>query len=104
VFVEEVDMVSGVGYRRAAEAGERFHDIRRVVTNMAVLDFETGDHSMRLRSIHPGVSVDEVVAGTGFRLEVPDELEQTRAPTDDELHLIRNVLDPEGLRKSEVAA
>jgi hypothetical protein len=59
---------------------------------------------MRLRSVHPGVSIDEVVARTGFQLEVPDEVDQTRAPTDEELHLIRNVLDPEGLRKSEVAA
>jgi acyl CoA:acetate/3-ketoacid CoA transferase beta subunit len=105
VFVEEVDMVSGVGYRRAAEAGlEGFHDIRRVITNMAVLDFGARDHSMRLRSVHPGVSVDEVVARTGFPVEVPDEVEETRPPTDEELHLIRNVLDPESLRKSEVAA
>ena len=64
VFVEKVDVVSGVGYDRAAALGPRaarFHEIRRVVTNLCVLDFQTPDHSMRLASVHPGVGVDEVV-------------------------------------------
>ena len=50
----------GVGYDRAAALGRaaaRFHEIRYVVTNLAVLDFETDDHRMRLRSVHPGVTV-----------------------------------------------
>ena len=57
-FVEQVDVVSGVGYARAAAAGAgatRFHDIRRVVSNLGVFDFETPDRTMRLRSHHPGV-------------------------------------------------
>jgi acyl CoA:acetate/3-ketoacid CoA transferase beta subunit len=104
-FVEHVDMVSGVGYRRAAETGgsvSRYHDIRVVVTNKAVLDFATPDHSMRLRSLHPGVTVDQVTEATGFPLVVPDDLEATRLPTDEELGLVREVLDPTGLRRSEV--
>ena len=71
MFVEQVDVVSGVGYDRAAALGPaaaRFHEIRRVVTNLGVLDFETPDHRMRLRSLHPGVTVDEVVEATGFEL------------------------------------
>ncbi|MGH2662505.1 MAG: CoA-transferase subunit beta [Actinomycetota bacterium] len=101
VFVKEVDFVSGVGYGRATGEG---HEIRRVVTNKAVLDFETSDRSMRLRSVHPGISVDDVKESTGFELSVPDEVEETRAPTKDELELIREVLDPQGLRTTEVAA
>jgi len=100
VFVEKVDHVSGVGYDRAE--GLPFHEIRRVVSNKAVLDFETPDHSMRVRSVHPGVGVDEVVAGTGFPLAVPDGVPETRLPTDEELQLIREVLDPKGLRDAEV--
>jgi hypothetical protein len=64
-FVEQVDVVSGVGYARAAAAGaggHRFHEIRRVVSNLGVFDFETPDRTMRLRSHHPGVTVDEVVS------------------------------------------
>lgn len=104
-FVERVDVVSGVGYQRAAETGasaSRFHEIRVVVTNKAVLDFATPDHAMRLRSVHPGVTVEEVVEATGFPLEVPDDVAESRLPTDEELRLVRDLLDPSGLRRSEV--
>jgi len=105
VFVEQVDCVSGIGYDRAAAAGptaSEFHEIRRVVSNLAVLDFETPDHAMRLRSVHPGVSVDKVGESTGFPLVVPDDVPETRAPTDDDLTLIRDLIDPNGLRNAEV--
>lgn len=98
-LVERVDMVSGVGYDRAPASR---HEIRRVVTNVCVLDFETPDHSMRLRSIHPGVTVDEVRAATGFGLVVAADVPETRSPTREELRLIREVLDPKDLRKTEV--
>jgi acyl CoA:acetate/3-ketoacid CoA transferase beta subunit len=103
-FVAKVDVVSGVGYDRAAALGSvaRFHGLRRVITNLAVLDFETPDHAMRLRSVHPGVTVDDVVAATGFALAVPSDVPVTRAPTADELSLIRDVLDPQGLAKKEL--
>ena len=105
VFVPRVDMVSGVGYDRASAAGtgaSAFLDLRRVVTNLAVLDFGGPDHRMRLLSVHPGVTVDEVVAGTGFELAVDGAVPQTRPPTAAELRLIREVIDPAGLRDDEV--
>ncbi|MGH9139142.1 MAG: CoA-transferase subunit beta [Acidimicrobiales bacterium] len=105
VFVEQVDVVCGVGYDRAAGLGERerrFHRLRHVVTNLAVLDFETPDHRLRIRSVHPGVSVKEVAAATGFELDVADEVPESRAPTDDELRLLDEVIDPAGLRFTEV--
>jgi acyl CoA:acetate/3-ketoacid CoA transferase beta subunit len=104
VFVEKVDLVSGIGYDRAARVGgaARFHEIRRVVTNLAVLDFQTPDHRMRLRSVHPGVSVDDVVEATGFELAGLDTVETTRVPSDEELRLIRDVLDPRRTREREV--
>ena len=106
VFVEHVDMVSGVGYDRAAGLGPqaaRFHEVRVVVSNLAVLDFATPDHRMRLRSVHPGVAVSEVAAATGFPLSVPDEVPSTRLPSPAELALIRDVLDPGGRRERELA-
>jgi acyl CoA:acetate/3-ketoacid CoA transferase beta subunit len=105
VFVESVDCVSGVGYDRAAAAGRsatRFHEIRVVVSNKAVLDFATPDHSMRIRSLHPGVTVDEVIENTGFPLTVPDDVPTTRQPTTEDLQIIRDVLDPNNLRNAEV--
>ncbi|MFF7025063.1 CoA-transferase subunit beta [Streptomyces klenkii] len=105
VLVEKVDMVSGVGYDRAAAAGPsatRFHRIPRVVTDLAVLDFETPDRTMRVRSLHPGVTAVEVRAATGFPLELPGDVPRTRLPTPEELRLIREVIDPDGLRAREV--
>jgi acyl CoA:acetate/3-ketoacid CoA transferase beta subunit len=105
VFVPKVDVVSGVGYDRAAAlpaASRRFHDVRAVVSNLGVFDFGGPDHAMRLASLHPGVTVDEVVAATGFPLAIPAEVPATRLPTGEELRLIREVIDPAGAREREV--
>ena len=106
-FVEHVDMVCGVGYDRAAEAGSsatRFHDVRFVVSNLGAFDFDTPDRRMRLRSIHPEVELGEVVDATGFELAVPADVPITRLPTPDELELIRHTLDPAGARDHELPA
>ena len=105
VFVPRVDVVCGVGYERAAALGRagRFHRIGRVVTNLGVFDFETPDRSMRLASRHPGVQVEDIVRGTGFPLTIPERVETTRAPTPEELRLIRDVIDPQGAAATELA-
>jgi acyl CoA:acetate/3-ketoacid CoA transferase beta subunit len=107
VFVERVDMVSGVGYDRAAAAGPsatRYHRIPEVISDLGVFDFDTPDRTMRLRSLHPGVTVEQVARATGFTLTIPDEVPYTRDPTDEELRLVREVVDPKGLRDREVPA
>jgi acyl CoA:acetate/3-ketoacid CoA transferase beta subunit len=101
VLVGAVDVVSGVGHDRARAAGVRFHDVYRVVTNLAVFDFGTPDGAIRLRSVHPGVDVEEVVAQTGFPVRA-DGVPATRAPSPAELELLRTVLDPDGRREKEV--
>jgi acyl CoA:acetate/3-ketoacid CoA transferase beta subunit len=105
VFVPRVDMVSGVGYDSAAAAGrstQRFLDLRRVVTNLAVLDFGGPRGHLRLVSLHPGVTVDEVAEQTGFELVIEGTPPETRLPTGEELRIIRDVLDPRGRREQEV--
>ncbi|MFJ8819023.1 CoA-transferase subunit beta [Amycolatopsis thermoflava] len=101
VFVESVDIVSGVGYDNAAKAGLKYHDVHRVVTNLGVFDFATPDHAMRAVSLHPGVTPDEVTAATSFEIDLSSAV-TSREPTDAELRLIREVLDPKGLRDKEV--
>ncbi|PWR20394.1 CoA-transferase subunit beta [Zavarzinia aquatilis] len=102
VFVPgEVDMVSGVGYNPARLAGgrsDRFVDLRLIVTDLAVLDFGGKDHAIRVRSLHPGISFDQVQAATGFPLEGRETATVTPAPTAEQLHLIRDVLDPHNTR------
>lgn len=100
VFVEKVDMVCGVGYDHAA--GAPHHRIPRVVSDLGVFDFATPGRTMRLVSVHPGVTVDQVRETTGFELVIPDEVPCTRAPTAAELRLIREVIDPGNTRAREV--
>ncbi|MGI8491855.1 MAG: CoA-transferase subunit beta [Acidimicrobiales bacterium] len=105
VFVDQVDFVSGVGWDRALGAGtaaSEFFDLRRVVTNLATLDFGGPDHRMRLLQVHPGVSVDDVRAATGFELALASPVTSSRRPTVDELTLIRTMIDPDGLRYREL--
>lgn len=105
VFVERVDIVSGVGpalAERAGPAAARYNDIHRIVSNLAVLDVGGAGDTVRLLSVHPGVSVDQVVEATGFALEVPADVPTTRLPTTEELVIIREVLDPRAMRHREV--
>ncbi|WP_125263849.1 CoA-transferase subunit beta [Streptomyces alboflavus] len=107
VFVERVDMICGVGYDSAAAAGPsatRFHELRRVVSDLGVFDFATPDRTMRVVSLHPGVTPEEVHDATGFPLPLPDVTPRTRPPSPDELRLIREVVDPSALRDREVRA
>ncbi|RCW46076.1 acyl CoA:acetate/3-ketoacid CoA transferase beta subunit [Halopolyspora algeriensis] len=107
VFVEQVDMVSGVGRKRAGQAGAaatRFHNVHRVASNLGVFDFHGPDHALRLVSVHPGVTVDEVRKASGCDLHVEGDVPETRTPSAEELALIREVLDPTSLRDREVPA
>lgn len=101
VFVEKVDVVCGVGNDRARRRkGLRYHDLGLVITNLAVFDYGD-DGRLRVRSVHPGVTVEEVLANTGFEIDASGAV-QTRLPDEAELRLIRQVIDPRGLREREV--
>jgi acyl CoA:acetate/3-ketoacid CoA transferase beta subunit len=104
VFVEQVDIVSGVGYDKVdpANPAYRFLHLHRVVTNLGVFDFEGPDHTMRARSLHPGVTADEVAENTSFEIAGLADAGETRLPTVEELRLIREVLDPNTIRETEV--
>ena len=103
VFVPgEVDMVASVGYNPARLArGWSLDeiDLRLIFTNLAVLDFGGPAHQVRLRSLHPGVSADQVQEATGFALHVPADLPETADPTPFQLDLLAR-LDPHNLRAS----
>lgn len=107
VFVDRVDTVSGIGYDRAAELGDwvrTHHEIRRVVTNLGVFDFNTPDHRMRVASVHPGVAISDIVEACSFELVIADDVPTTRLPTDEELAVLREVLDPKSFRDRELPA
>ena len=97
----EVDMVSSAGYNPDRYPDGQlppFLDLRRIVTNLCVMDFGGPDHAIRVISLHPGVELDEVRENTGFELAVVDDLGETPPPAAEQLRLIRDVLDPHNLR------
>ncbi|MGC6475321.1 MAG: CoA-transferase subunit beta [Parvibaculales bacterium] len=96
----EVDMVSGAGYNPDRYPDGKYPpglDHRRIVTNLCVLDFSGENHAIAIRSLHPGVSAQEVQDNTGFDLVIPDNIPETPAPTEEQLAII-NELDPHNLR------
>ncbi|MES2042752.1 MAG: ketoacid CoA transferase [Pseudomonadota bacterium] len=101
VFVEgEVDMVSSVGYnpaRRTAGANFGDVDLRLIVTDLCIMDFGGADRAIRIVSLHPGVTLDQVRGATGFALEAAASLATTPLPTPDELAIIAS-FDPHNLR------
>ncbi len=106
-FVGKVDMSSGVGYEAARwPKGVRsdLMELRRVISNLAVLDFGGPDHTMRVVSVHPGTTLEEVRENTGFELAVAEDCGETPAPTAEQLEIIRGVLDPHDQRASVFAA
>ena len=107
VFVEgEVDMVCSAGYNpgRLARGWSLDEiDIRLVVTQLCVMDFGGPDHQLRLRSLHPGVGIDQVRQATGFEIHVGDDVGTTPAPTEAQLALLAR-LDPHGLRASALGS
>ena len=68
----------------------------RVITNLALMGFDEDTKRMKLLSVHPGISVDQVVENTGFELLVPDEVGTSDEPTDEELRIL-NEIDPAGI-------
>jgi acyl CoA:acetate/3-ketoacid CoA transferase beta subunit len=79
------------------EAGLRGGGPSRVLTDKAVFGFDQDTRRLKLLSIHPGVSRQDLRASTGFALEIPPDCPLTPAPTAEELRLIRVELDPRGL-------
>ncbi|RMG45525.1 MAG: CoA-transferase subunit beta [Acidobacteria bacterium] len=103
-FVERVDFLGCVGYLDGGDSRERLglkNGPQLVITDLGVMDFEPESKRMRLRSVHRGVTVEHVREQTGFELVIPDEVPETPPPTEREIHLLRDVIDPKGMRKLE---
>jgi glutaconate CoA-transferase subunit B len=95
-FVERVDFRSGLGTRPGVESDWY------LVTDLGTFDLH--EERVRLKSVHPGVSADDVQASTGFALEAEDPLETTEPPTGEETRLLRDVIDPFNIRRLETTS
>jgi glutaconate CoA-transferase subunit B len=100
-FVEKLDYLTTPGYLTGPGAREvaglpKDTGPHRVITELAVLEFHPETRRMRLLSLHPGVTLEQVHAATGFELAPSDSIAQTTPPTEEELCLLRNEVDPAG--------
>ncbi|HEY4277942.1 MAG TPA: hypothetical protein VGM91_06975 [Conexibacter sp.] len=95
-FVERVALISALGDRRErARLRLRGGGVRLVVSPLGVFDFDD-DGEMRVRSIHSGVTPEQVREATGFPLNVPEDVPTTTLPTAQELALLRGRVDVDG--------
>lgn len=105
VFIDgECDFVSSIGYNPARlPKGHALDDIdiRLMVSDLCVMDFGGPDHQVRLVSVHPGISVAQVVESTGFALHIPAEVPTTSAPDAQQLAIIA-ALDPHDQRAQQI--
>ncbi|WP_052954847.1 CoA-transferase [Microvirga vignae] len=97
-FVEKVDFITSVGHLTGGtsrqEAGLAEGGPKLVVTNKAVFDFAEDTREMRLKSLHPGVVVEDVLSLMSFMPIVPETIPETEPPTEEELGFIRGEIDP----------
>ncbi|MCB8838072.1 hypothetical protein [Aurantimonas sp. VKM B-3413] len=100
-FVERVDFVTSFGHARdgesRADVGLPGPGPELCVTDKAIFDFRTSDGSMRLRSLHPGTSVEEVLDLMSFEPAIDGEVPTTPAPSRVVVALIRGEIDPHGI-------
>jgi acyl CoA:acetate/3-ketoacid CoA transferase beta subunit len=95
-FVPQLDFCSGLGHNSARKRGK---GPRYLITDLGQFDFANG--RMRITSFHPGVTVEKIQAHTGFPLEISPDVMETEAPSEDELSLLRNDIDPMNIRRLE---
>jgi glutaconate CoA-transferase subunit B len=105
VFMEgECDFVSSIGYNPARlPRGHSLDDvsIRLIITDLCVMDFGGPNHQVRLVSLHPGISAEQVQENTAYEIYREDTIPTTTAPTSEQLEIIAE-LDPHNMRATQI--
>lgn len=101
-FVSKVDFLTTPGYLDGPGGRERAGLARgsgpyRVITQLAVYGFDDETKRLKLISLHPGISIDEVKENSGFEIIIPDKIETTPEPTEQHLKILREEIDPAGI-------
>jgi glutaconate CoA-transferase subunit B len=107
-FVEKLPFVTACGWTeesglkpgaKDAFGFRRIGGPDKIVTNLAVLGFDDHTRNMTLESVHPGVDVRQVIENTGFELLIPEKVPTTTPPTQLQIKLLRQEIDPYDMRK-----
>jgi len=99
-FVPQLDFLSGLGHNKARTHGS---GPKYLVSNLGQFDFNGDDpnHRLRLISHHREASIKQIQAKTGFKLIIAPNVQETPPPSDEELRLLRQEIDPHGIRRLE---
>ncbi|MCF8095978.1 MAG: 3-oxoacid CoA-transferase [Desulfobacteraceae bacterium] len=100
-FVEKVDFLTTPGWLDGGDTREQAGlppgtGPYKIITDMAVMDFEPESKRMRIISVNPGYSVNDVQDNCGFELRVAEKLSDTKPPGEEELRVLREEVDPYG--------
>jgi glutaconate CoA-transferase subunit B len=98
-FVEKLDFLTTPGWLEGGNSREESGlplgaGPHKIITDMAIMDFEPDSKQMRVISIHPGKTFDDVQENCGFELLKASVVEKTTPPSDEELRLLREEIDP----------
>ncbi len=102
VPTENLDFISGVGYPNGQPSICGGAGPQCVITNLAYLVFDDKTKRMKIGTIHPGIDLETIKNSTGFEIIIPDKLNDTIPPTVKEIKLLREKVDPLGIRKLEI--
>ncbi len=101
VFVERCSIISAMGFGDGSPglreqlnlpgAGPKY-----CITPLGIFDYSPDNRRMRLLSLHPGITLEQITKNTGFQVEIPENLIETEPPTTEELEILRNKVDPNG--------
>lgn len=97
-LVENVDFITSVGHLRGLDSrrkeGVPECEYIKIITNLCVFGFDGDEKVLKIESLHPGVSARDVMENTGVKVHIPDNAAKTGEPTDEEIYLLRNRIDP----------
>jgi glutaconate CoA-transferase subunit B len=102
VPTEQLSFISGAGFTDGKQNICGGAGPQCVITNLTYLDFDEKTKRMKIGSIHPGFNIEDVKNSTGFDLIIPDDLKETKPPTINEIKILREKVDPLGIRKLEI--
>jgi hypothetical protein len=104
VSTEKIFFISGVGFPEGKKSICGGSGPQCMITNLAYLIFDEETKRMKVGTIHPRVELENIIKSTGFELFIPDKLQVTKPPSVKEIKLLREKVDPLGIRKLEVLA
>jgi glutaconate CoA-transferase, subunit B len=100
-FVEKLDFVTSPGHLTGGDSRARLGlpggGPELMITDKAILNFDNPEREMQLSGLYPGVTVNDVQSEVGWTLKLATKIDEVSAPSAEDLRLIREELDPNGM-------